>query len=87
MLDHLLSLTPARIKQIRAKYQLSQSKFAIILSISVRTLQNWEIGHRVPSSPAQSLLRVAEENPNVFLKRKKMSPEAKEIIKKLLMKI
>ena len=37
---------------IRAEYGLSQTKFAALLGISVRTLQNWEQGRRPPPGPA-----------------------------------
>lgn len=38
----------AAIQQRRAALGLSQSEFAAALGISVRTLQNWEQGHRTP---------------------------------------
>ena len=34
------------VGEIRAEYGLSQAKFAAMLGISVRTLQNWEQGPR-----------------------------------------
>lgn len=52
---------------IRARYDLSQEKFAALLGISVRTLQNWEQGRRRPHGPARVLLRVAEEHPEAIL--------------------
>lgn len=55
------------IKHIRAKYNLTQEQFAIMLGISVRTLRNWEQGRRVPEGPAMVLLRVADKNPKVIL--------------------
>ena len=52
---------------IRAEYGLSQAKFAAMLGISVRTLQNWEQGRRHPQGPARVLLRVAARHPRVIL--------------------
>lgn len=55
------------VRSIREKYGLSQEKFAALLGISVRTLQNWEQARRVPHGPARVLLRVAEEHPEAIL--------------------
>ncbi|MBT8463001.1 MAG: type II toxin-antitoxin system MqsA family antitoxin [Gemmatimonadetes bacterium] len=55
------------VAQIRATYDLSQSQFAALLGISVRTLQNWEQGRRSPQGPAQVLLRVAARHPEAVL--------------------
>lgn len=52
---------------IRAEYGLSQAKFAALLGISVRTLQNWEQGRRFPQGPARVLLRVAARHPRAIL--------------------
>lgn len=58
---------PTNPKEIRAKLNLSQSAFAGLMGVSVRTVQDWEQGRREPSGPAKSLLRIAEQHPNVFL--------------------
>jgi putative transcriptional regulator len=55
------------VARIRAAYDLSQSQFAALLGISVRTLQNWEQGRRSPQGPAQVLLRVAARHPEAVL--------------------
>ena len=55
------------VAAIRAEYGLSQAKFAALLGISVRTLQNWEQGRRHPHGPARVLLRVAARHPNAVL--------------------
>ena len=52
---------------IRQEYGLSQAKFAALLGISVRTLQNWEQGRRHPQGPARVLLRVAARHPKAVL--------------------
>jgi len=54
-------------KVIRAKLKLSQSAFAGLLGVSLRTLQDWEQGRRRPSGAAIALLRIAEQKPEVFL--------------------
>ena len=45
---------------------LSQVQFAVLLGVSVRTLQEWEQGRREPSGAAKTLLRVAEAHPDVL---------------------
>ena len=54
---------PADIKRIRARLDVSQSEFALMIGVSVSTLQNWEQGRRQPDGPARALLKVAAENP------------------------
>ena len=58
---------PSNVKSIREKMDLSQSAFAGLLGVSVRTLQEWEQGRRVPKGPAQALLRVADRHPEALL--------------------
>lgn len=44
---------------IRERTGLSQARFAALLGVSVRTLQDWEQGRRAPSGAARTLLMVA----------------------------
>lgn len=55
------------VAAIRGAYGLSQAKFARLLGISVRTLQNWEQGRRKPRGPARMLLQVAARHPKAIL--------------------
>ncbi len=57
------SITPADVRSIRNKLGKSQSEFALMIGVSVATLQNWEQGRRKPEGPAQALLKIAERNP------------------------
>jgi putative transcriptional regulator len=52
---------------IREKTGLSQARFASLLGVSVRTLQDWEQGRRAPSGAARTLLMVANRNPRALL--------------------
>ncbi len=51
------------VKQIREQYALSQSEFAALLGVSIKTLQNWEQGRRTPHGTARVLLQVAAKHP------------------------
>jgi putative transcriptional regulator len=55
------------VAEIRQKTGLSQSKFSSLLGVSVRTLQDWEQGRRVPSGAARTLLLIAHRNPIALL--------------------
>ncbi len=46
---------------------LSQSQFARLLGVSVRTLQGWEQGRKQPSGAARTLLAIAKSNPKAIL--------------------
>jgi putative transcriptional regulator len=51
------------VKQIREQYKLSQSEFAALLGVSIKTVQNWEQGRRTPHGAARVLLQVASRHP------------------------
>jgi putative transcriptional regulator len=54
------------VAAIREATGLSQSEFARLLGVSVRTLQEWEQGRRAPSGAARTLLSIAARNPGVL---------------------
>ena len=55
------------VAEARARVGLSQSEFARLIGVSVRTLQEWEQGRRAPSGPARTLLAIAYQNPKALL--------------------
>jgi len=61
-------LTPPDVKAVREKIGLSQSEFARLMNVSIKTLQNWEQHRRIPSGPAAALLKVVSTAPDVVLK-------------------
>lgn len=74
--DLLQSIREMKAGQGRAVYSsviaartasgLTQSKFAALMGVSKRTLQDWEQGRREPSGAAKTLLRVAQMHPEVL---------------------
>ena len=53
------------VTQIRMNTGLSPEAFARLFGVSVRTLREWEMGRRNPSSTAKSLLKIAEKYPQI----------------------
>jgi putative transcriptional regulator len=60
-------VTAPAVASIRERTGLSQAKFASLLGVSIRTLQEWEQGRRAPSGAARTLLMVAAKNPQALL--------------------
>ncbi len=60
----------------RMKSGLSQADFAVLLGVSVRTLQDWEQGRRQPSGAARTLITIAEQQPKVLKRVFKSLAEA-----------
>ena len=58
---------PEDVRSIRQELGLSQSEFALLIGVSVATLQNWEQGRRRPEGPARALLRIAATKPKALL--------------------
>jgi putative transcriptional regulator len=54
------------VLEARMRSGLSQQKFAHVLGVSARTLQDWEQGRRNPSGAARSLLTIARRRPEVL---------------------
>lgn len=59
----VFEFSPLDIKEIRYSLEQSQREFALMIGVSVATLQNWEQGRRRPVGPARALLKVASKNP------------------------
>jgi putative transcriptional regulator len=66
--SRIFKFKPADIRNIRQRLHKSQSEFAMMIGVSVSTLQNWEQGRRKPEGPARALLKIASENPKVVVK-------------------
>ena len=56
----------ASLVEARLRTGLSQASFAVLMGVSVRTLQDWEQGRREPSGAAKTLIKVATRHPEVL---------------------
>jgi putative transcriptional regulator len=57
------SVGASGVRAIREQTKLSQSEFAELIGVSVKTLQNWEQDRRRPTGPAAALLRIIAKEP------------------------
>lgn len=64
--EHGRVINVPSVTAIRESTGLSQSRFAELLGVSVRTLQEWEQGRRAPSGAARTLLMIAAKNPQAL---------------------
>ncbi|AOS81738.1 MULTISPECIES: helix-turn-helix domain-containing protein [Hydrogenophaga] len=62
-----LHVVSSPVVEARQKTGLSQSQFAALMGVSVRTLQGWEQGRKQPSGAARTLLAIASMNPKALL--------------------
>jgi len=56
------------VRAIRYKLKQSQAEFAMMIGVSLSTLQGWEEGRHHPDGPALALLRVASKSPKLVAK-------------------
>jgi len=63
---HVETVELLPVVEARQKVGLSQSRFADLLGVSIRTLQDWEQGRRKPSRAAASLIQIAKQRPDIL---------------------
>jgi len=56
------------VKAVREQIGLSQSDFAKLMRVSIKTLQNWEQHRRKPTGPAAALLKIVSTAPDLALR-------------------
>jgi len=66
--DRVRRFEEPEVKAIREMTGLSQMRFAALIGVSHRTLENWEQGRRRPTGPAKVLLRIVAEDPEHALR-------------------
>ena len=52
------------VRALRGRLGMSQARFAATFGFDIRTLQNWEQGHRRPEGPTRAYLKVIEHDPD-----------------------
>src|SRR6266481_8672761 len=55
------------VKSIRAKLNMTQSRFSDTFGFSLDAIKHWEGGRRTPEAPARTLLTVIDKNPAAVL--------------------
>lgn len=55
------------VTAIRKKLHMSRKKFSDEFGFSIRTLEKWERGERLPEGPARAYLTVIEKNPTAVI--------------------
>jgi putative transcriptional regulator len=56
-------LSDPDVRAIREAAQISQSQFAKLIGVNLRTLQNWEQQRTRPTGPARALLKIVASDP------------------------
>jgi putative transcriptional regulator len=54
------------VRAIREAAQISQSQFAKLIGVNLRTLQNWEQHRTRPTGPARALLKIVASDPKAI---------------------
>ena len=54
------------VRMIREAVKISQSQFAKLIGVNLRTLQNWEQNRTQPTGPAKALLKIVASNPRAI---------------------
>ena len=62
---NILIMNGMETREIREKFGLSQERFAKILGVTTRTVQNWEAGGTIPQTK-QELLHEISINPQLY---------------------
>jgi putative transcriptional regulator len=66
--SRVFTVDPPDVKAVREKTGLSQSMFAAMIGVKVKTLQNWEQHRRNPTGAAAALLTIFDREPDTAMK-------------------
>lgn len=66
--SRVFTVEPPDAKAVREKTGLSQTGFAAMIGVKVKTLQNWEQHRRQPTGAAAALLTIFDREPEIALK-------------------
>lgn len=65
-ITNVLIMNEMETREIREKFGLSQERFAKLLGVTTRTVQNWEAGGTIPQTK-QAILHEISENPQLYI--------------------
>ena len=65
-ITNVLIMNEMETREIREKFGLSQERFAKLLGVTTRTVQNWEAGGTIPQTK-QAILHEMSENPQFYI--------------------
>lgn len=65
-ITNVLIVNEMETREIREKFGLSQERFAKLLGVTTRTVQNWEAGGTIPQTK-QAILHEMSENPQLYI--------------------
>ena len=72
-------MVPTDVKAIRAKFGLSQEKFAKTFALNLATLRDWEQERRMPHGPARTLLQIIDREPAAV--RRALAPKKARMVR------
>ncbi len=61
------TLAEPDVRAIREAAQISQTQFAALIGVNLRTLQNWEQQRTRPTGAARALLKIVASNPKAAI--------------------
>ena len=65
-INNTLIMNGLETKEVREKFGLSQERFAKLLGVTTRTVQNWESGGTIPQTK-QAILHEMALNPQMYI--------------------
>ena len=74
-IEDAIIMVPTDVKAIRAKFGLSQQRFAKTFALNLATLRDWEQERRMPHGPARTLLQIIDREPEAV--RRALGPPRK----------
>jgi putative transcriptional regulator len=63
----VVAVQALQARKIRLASGLSQSEFAQLIGVPLKTLQNWEQERTSPTGPARALLKIVAANPKAAI--------------------
>lgn len=65
-IEEVPSLNKADVKAIRTNLRMTQKNFALIVGVSLKTVEAWESGKNSPSGSASRIMEIIAKDPVVL---------------------